>query len=223
MIITQRPRLEDQLKAFSKLDDSYGVVYGHGYEEDVKNGRLSLSKGVSASGKCFESFLSGWLNPGSVNPISPLIKSECYEIYRPDNSIYAEGEVLYIHLALTFKFFFLNKPLVVMSEHESRLGKSFKINLDSHSRSMQRLIDVNNLLLKDRKKVYRHLSDLKINNSWHCFRTNQETEWALENLYSAYIDAKIHSLLNKHFLISLLCLKLPNILQNLLNKILPRI
>jgi len=43
----------------SKLDDSYGVVYGHGYEEDVKNGRLSLLKGLSTSGKCLESFLSG--------------------------------------------------------------------------------------------------------------------------------------------------------------------
>ena len=216
-------KIQDQIKAFSKLDDSYGVVYGPGYEEDVTNGRLSLSKGVSTTGKCFESFLSGWLNPGSVNPISPLIKSECYEIYRPDNSIFAEGEVLYIHLALSFKFFFLNKPLVVMSEHESRLGKSFKRNLDSHSRSMQRLIDVNNLSPKDCKTVYRHLSDLKINCSWHCFRTNQETAWALENLYSAYIGAKIHSTLNKHFLISLLCLKLPTILQNLLNKILSRI
>ena len=110
-----------------------------------------------------------------------------------------------------------------MSEHESRLGKSFKINLDSHSRSMQRLIDVNNLSVKDSKKVYRHLSDLKINSSWHCFRTNQGIEWALENLYLAYIDAKMYSLLNKRFLISLLYLKLPNILQNLLNKILPKI
>ena len=213
-------KIEDQINAFSKLDDSYGVVYGPGYEEDVTNGRLSLSKGVSTSGKCFESFLSGWLNPGSVNPISPLVKSECYEIYRPDNSISTEGEVLYIHLALSFKFFFLNKPLVVMSEHESRLGKAFKINLDTHSRSMQRLIEANNLLPKDCKTVYRHLSDLKINCSWHCFRSNQEIAWAIENLYSAYSDAKIHSMLNKHFLISLFCLKLPTTLKILVNKIL---
>jgi len=61
-----------------------------------------------------------------------------------------------------------------MSEHESRLGKAFKINLDTHSRSMQRLIEANNLSPKDCKTVYCHLSDLKINCSWHCFRTNQE-------------------------------------------------
>lgn len=216
-------KIQDQMNAFSKLDSSYGVVYGPGYEENFSNGQLSLSKSISKSGQCFESFLLGWLNPGSVNPISPLVRSECYKVCRPDNSIFTEGECLYIHLAVSFKFFFLNKPLVVMSEHESRLGKAFKRNLDTHEKSMIRLLDENNLSPRDRKKVYRHISERKINCSWHCFRTNQETSWAIKNLYSAYSDSKTHSIINKHFLISLFCLQLPITFQRLINRILPRV
>ena len=216
-------KIQDQMNAFSKLDSSYGVVYGPGYEENVSSGQISLSKSISKSGQCFESFLLGWLNPGSVNPISPLVRSECYKVCRPDNSIFTEGECLYIHLAVSFKFFFLNKPLVVMSEHESRLGKAFKRNLDTHEKSMIRLLDENNLSPRDIKKVYRHLCELKINCSWHCFRTNQETSWAIKNLYSAYSNSKTHSIINKYFLISLFCLQLPITFQRLINQILPRV
>ena len=216
-------KIQDQMNAFSNLDSSYGIVYGPGYEENVSSGQLSLSKGVSSSGQCFESFLLGWLNPGSVNPISPLVRSECYKICRPDNSIFTEGEILYIHLALSFKFFFLNKPLVVMSEHELRFGKAYKRNLDTHVKSIERLLNKNNLSPRHVKRVYRHLSELKINCSWHCFRTNQDTSWALKNLYSAYANAKIHSILNKHFLVSLICLQLPITFQRLINQILPRV
>lgn len=218
-----KTKIQDQMNVFCELDDSYGVVYGPGYEKDIASGQFSLSKGVSASGNCFESFLLGWLNPGSINPISPMVRSKCYEIYRPDNSLFSEGEVLYIHLAISFKFFFLNQPLVVMSEHESRLGKAFKRNLYTHSRSMQRLINASNLSPENCRKVYRHLSELKINCSWHCFRTNQEAAWALENIYSAYLDAKIYTILNKYFFISWFCLKLPINLQKLINKILSRV
>lgn len=212
-------KIEDQIKIFKQLDSTYGVVYGPGYTENFFSKELTLCHGPRSSGNVLHSFFSGWLKNGSVIPISPLVKKEVYLKYRYDNSIFAEGEVLYMHIACKFKFHFLDKPLVVMTEHETNLGKAFKDNMESHEHSIFRLIRENYLSEESMKQAMAHLCELKIGSSWHAFRVGKEIKWAKKNLYEAFRMNKLRSFKNKYFFLSLLILHLPRKMQSFINTI----
>ena len=213
-------KIEDQLKIFKQLDSTYGVVYSPGYNENFFSKEFILCHGPRSSGNVLHSFFSGWLKEGSINPISPLVKKEVYEKYRYDPSLFAEGEVLYMHIACQFKFYFLDKPLVVMTKHEANLGKAFKVNMESHEHSIFRLIRENSLPEESLEKAMVHLCELKIGHSWHAFRVGKEIKWAKKNLHEAFIMDKLGSLTNKYFFLSLFMLPLPRRLQSIINAIL---
>jgi glycosyltransferase involved in cell wall biosynthesis len=212
-------KIEDQLKIFKKLDSTYGVVYSPGYTENFFSKKLTPCRGQNSSGNVLHSFFSGWLKNGSVIPISPLVKKVVYDKYRYDNSIFAEGEVLYIHIACKFKFHFLDKPLVVMTEHDTNLGKAFKDNMESHEHSIFRLIRENHLSEESMKHAIAHLCELKIGSSWHAFRVGKEIKWAKKNLYEAFKMSKLCSSKNKYFFPSLMMLHIPRKMQSFINTI----
>ena len=157
--------------------------------------------------------ISNWITDRNV-------KKEVYEKYRYDPSLFAEGEVLYMHIACQFKFYFLDKPLVVMTKHEANLGKAFKVNMESHEHSIFRLIRENSLPEESLEKAMVHLCELKIGHSWHAFRVGKEIKWAKKNLHEAFIMDKLGSLTNKYFFLSLFMLPLPRRLQSIINAIL---
>ena len=80
-------KVEVQMRAFDTLDQSYGVVYGPGYIHHISTDEKVLSSCMNYSGDCLHIFLSRWLKDGNINPISPLVRSKCYDNCRPDNSI----------------------------------------------------------------------------------------------------------------------------------------
>src|SRR2546428_10802584 len=65
---------------------------------------------------------------GFINPISPLIRRECFDRYPYHEDVFAEGEAIFLRFALTYRFHYLDEPLAVMREHDSNLGKAIKIN-----------------------------------------------------------------------------------------------
>ena len=217
-------KVEVQMRAFDKLDQSYGVVYGPGYIHHIATGEKVLSSCMNYSGDCLNIFLSRWLKDGSINPISPLVRSKCYDNCRPDNSISPlEAEALYLQLAVSYKFLYLEEPLVVMSEHESNLGKQIELNLSTHEKSILNLLQRNKLTKKTQQLVYSHLCEIKIINSWHCFRTNRNITWAKKLLKDAFTASSFSCVKNKYFSLSLLMLYLPEKIQIWINNILPKV
>jgi glycosyltransferase involved in cell wall biosynthesis len=214
-------KIEVQMQAFKSLDESYGVVYGPGYIYFALENKKVISNCLNYSGYCLEKFLVRWLKDGNINPISPLVRKDCYKHHRPDNAIFAEGEVLYLHLAVSYKFFYLNEPLVVMTDHESNFGKQIERNLGTHVQSILRLLKENDLDKKTEQLVYAHICERKLNDCWHCLRTNQNISWAKEILRSAFDTNKLSCVKNKFFWLSIFMLYLPKRFQKLINSLLP--
>ena len=217
-----RNKIEIQVNSFDNLDQSYGVVYGPGYSEDASTNKKTLSSSLSYSGFCLDIFLIKWLKEGNINPISPLVRRICYDSFRPSNSIFTEGEVLYLHIAFSYQFFYVNKPLVVMTDHESNFGKQIQRNLETHEKSIFRLIKENNLSKKTKKLAYYHLAERKIIDSWHCFRSNKNIAWGQKNLKDAFYISRMGCMQNKYFFFSLVTLFLPTKIRYLINYLLPR-
>lgn len=214
-------KIQTQMQAFNSLDKSYGVVYGPGYIYNVAYNKKVISSCLNYSGYCLEKFLVRWLKDGNINPISPLVRRDCYNLHRPDSEIFTEGEVLYLHLAVSFKFFYLDKPLVVMTDHEFNFGKQIESNLATHVKSILRLLKENNLPKKTEQLVYSHLCERKIIDCWHCFRANKNIPWAREVLKSAFTLSKLSCVKNKFFWLSFIMFFLPKNFQRLIAKLFP--
>ena len=213
-----------QMQAFDTVDKSYGVVYGPGYIHHIATGKKVLSSCLNYSGDCLDIFLSRWLKDGNINPISPLVRRECYDNCRPDNSISpSEAEVLYLQLAVSYKFLYLEEPLVVMAEHESNLGKQIELNLSTHEHSILNLIKRNKLSKKTYHLVHAHLCERKVIDSWHCFRTNRNIPWAKDLLKEAFAANSFSCIKNKYFSLSLVMLYLPEKIQSMINNLLPEV
>ena len=216
-------KVEVQMRAFDTLDQSYGVVYGPGYIYNVAYNKKVISSCLNYSGYCLEKFLVRWLKDGNINPISPLVRRDCYNLHRPDSEIFTEGEVLYLHLAVSFKFFYLDKPLVVMTDHEFNFGKQIESNLATHVKSILRLLKENNLPKKTEHLVHAHLCEIKIIASWHCFRTNRNIPWAKSLLKDAFTANSLSCIKNKYFSLSLVMFLSPEKIRNWINNILPKV
>lgn len=123
-------KLERQLDEFSRLSPDYGVVYSPSYRIDVLTGNRWVDPTLKRSGAVLkEMFLRGH-SEGFINPISPLIRRECFIRYPFHEDVFAEGETIFLRLAVTYKFRFLDEPLTVMREHSSNMGKAIKRNAE---------------------------------------------------------------------------------------------
>lgn len=122
-------KLERQLKAFSQLSSDYGVVYSPGYRVDDATGNRWMDLTLRSSGNVLEAMFLRAHSEGFINPISPLIRRECFLRYPFHEDVFAEGETIFLRFALSYKFHFLDEPLSVMREHATNFGKAIKFNV----------------------------------------------------------------------------------------------
>jgi len=122
-------KLERQVECFSRLGPEYGVVYSPGYRLDVRTGKTALDSSLKVSGDVLEALLLRHAE-GFINPISPLMRRACFERYPFQEDLFVEGESINLRFAMTFKFFLLDEPLVVMREHDTNIGKAIPANVD---------------------------------------------------------------------------------------------
>jgi glycosyltransferase involved in cell wall biosynthesis len=120
-------KLERQLQEFSTVSPDYGVVYSPGYRVDALSGRRWVEKTLTASGFILkEMFLRD--DEGFINPISPLVRRECFIDYPFHEDLFIEGENIFRRIAMKYKFQYLDEPLSVMREHAGNRGKAIKLN-----------------------------------------------------------------------------------------------
>lgn len=122
-------KLERQLLAFSKLAPDYGVVYSPGYRIDDRTGERWVDKTLKESGAILKDMFQ-CQNEGFINPISPLIRRECLIRNPFHEDVFVEGESIFLRIALTYKFHYIDEPLAVMREHASNMGKVIKRNAE---------------------------------------------------------------------------------------------
>ena len=120
-------KLKHQLEAFSLLTPEYGVVYSPSYRIDARTGQRWVDKTLKLSGSILKGMLRNH-HQGFINPISPLIRRQCFIMYPFHEDVFVEGESIFLRIAINYKFSYLEEPLSVMREHSSNMGKAIKRN-----------------------------------------------------------------------------------------------
>jgi len=114
-----------QVAAFGELPGDYGVVYAPGYRRNVETGAEWLDGTPSWSGWVLQSMLRDY-HRAWLNMDSPLVRRACYLRYPFDEDLFAEGEAVFLRMAIRYRFHPISVPLVVVREHRGQLGKAYE-------------------------------------------------------------------------------------------------
>lgn len=121
-------KLEKQLDCFSGLSTDYGVVHSPAYAINVFTGKKKVFRCINASGYILKQLFARY-HEGFINPITPLVRKECFERYPFYSNLFTEGEGIYFRVAMKYKFFYIDEPLAVMREHDRNMRFAKKKNV----------------------------------------------------------------------------------------------
>lgn len=172
--------VQKAIQTFSNLDETYGVVYTKGYRENVLTGKRWEEKLLTKSGNVLEHMLTHWFHGSQMNPISAISRRRAFESHPFLKTLFTEGESIYLRIALSEKFFYLDEPLVVMRDHASNIGKALKKNRETVLEVLRNLetekefpSSLGRELLQCRMDTYRHYA-------WQSIRVLEDRAWALQ-------------------------------------------
>ncbi len=178
-------KVERQVAAFATLPPDYGVVYSPGYRIDDRTGVRWLDRTLKRSGYVLEHMFTEHDNEGFINPISPLMRRECFERCPFHEDVFAEGETIFLRFALYFKFFYLDEPMSVMREHEFNVGKAIKVNISISLLLLDKLSKEPGFPRELQATFTRFRGDRLGVFGWLAIRMAADPQWARECFVSA--------------------------------------
>ena len=210
-------KLARQVACFSQLSSDYGVVYSPGYRLHVSTGRKTLDGSLKVSGSILEHLLLHHAD-GFVNPISPLMRRACFDRYPFQEDLFVEGESINLRFALTFKFHYLDEPLVVMREHDTNIGKAVKANLDRLMIVLDRLETNKDLPAASKTAVRVFRSRILRDAGWQGIRVVGDVRWA-KDCYRRAVEAYAWQRVHPRVVMGRMLALLPARSRALLNRI----
>ena len=172
-------KIEIQIAIFENLALDWGVVHGPGFREDVKTQERDLAPVTEAHGECLLDLLENF-SDGFINPISPLVRRECYLLNQSFEELFTEGEGVFFRFAMKYKFYYVDEPLVVMREHEKNMGKAIIKNGDVHSFCMNKIAEHPDFPIEYTGSLRKHESSHMFGVGFECFRGNLNIEKGVE-------------------------------------------
>jgi hypothetical protein len=131
-------KLERQLALFDSLPRDYGVVYAPALGVNVLTGRQWQHPSIGVSGAILGSMLRQF-EDGPIDMLSPLTRRHAL-LRRPfHEDLFAEGESVFLRLAMTEKFHFSPEPVVVLREHDRNIGKAIRRNHENFMQVLDRM------------------------------------------------------------------------------------
>lgn len=176
-------KLATQVAALSDAEEGIGVVYGPGLRRNMLTGDEWRERTIAGSGDVLSELLRGRGNGCFINPISPLVRRECFEQHPFYEDIFVEGENHYYRVATTHQFLHLPEPLVVMREHEHNMGKVIRRNWELLDEILRRLEGTPTLPRGAEGDVRRARADLHRRVAWIALRVAEDPAWARRCLY----------------------------------------
>lgn len=212
-------KLERQLAAFATLPDDYAVVYGPNEGLNVVTGRRWQHPCINASGSILRHFL---INHGDgfigMNP--PLTKKRYLERYPFFDDLFAEGEAVYIRIAMTGKFHYLAEPLTVMREHESNISKAVRRNHESFMQVVDRIERHPDFPAELRDELRHFRARIRRDAAWQAVRMGAVADlpWARQ-LFERAVGDQVTQALHPRTLIGYTMTLLPPTLRVQLNRL----
>lgn len=113
-------KLSLQVAKFNECSTDVGVVYGRGYRYFSDSEQTLPVELPMYRGWVLERFVR---ESNFVYPVTPMFRRKCFDFARPDESYRAEGEAIYLKLALKYQFEYVEDFVGVMRDHSYNTGK----------------------------------------------------------------------------------------------------
>lgn len=181
-------KLERQLGLFAALPRNFGVVYGPSRFRNQATGREWTSPFLALSGPALETLLRK-RSRCYPDMISPLTRRECFLRHPFDEAIFAEGEAIFLRIALTHPFHMDSRPVAVSRDTGENRGRAIPVNVRYHLASLDRLRkDEAYVPLRWDPVLRRHQAALWRDNAYLAARLGGDRAWiraALRELVSS--------------------------------------
>ena len=173
-------KLARQVAQFDALPREYGVVYGAATMLSALTGERWQADSFRESGEVLLGLLTlraRGRRDGNIDMLSPMARTECFRRYPFYEDVFAEGEVSLYKLAMSYRFFFLEGPTVVLRDHAANRGKAVRRNALMTSVCLERLgghpafpVECSDALRGARAALWAGLA-------WTSVRLDEESDW----------------------------------------------
>lgn len=137
-----------QIEKFLQCDSEVGLIYGRGLRYFVDTKKTIPVDMPMYRGWVLEKLIK---EPNFIYPITPMFKRECFEFARPDETYKAEGEAIYLKLAIKYKFDYVDEVVGVMRDHSYNTGKNISMMYSDNIRYWNEFFDRKDLTESVRK------------------------------------------------------------------------
>ena len=120
--------LERELAVFAARPPTVGVVYTSCLRWNVVTGERWLEHDLCLEGNIFHGLLTA--RRTYICPVSPLMRRACVDQYPYHEEVFWEAEALFLRIALSWEFAYVDEPLVVQREHPGNAGKAIRMGTD---------------------------------------------------------------------------------------------
>jgi len=120
-----------QVEKFLNSPKSVGVVYGKGARYFEDTGETKEMGYTLRRGKVIEHFLE---HGNFVYPATPMFRRSLFDVVKLDESYKAEGEAVYLKMALQCEFDYVDEVVAVMRDHSNNTGKDVRMMYEDNVR-----------------------------------------------------------------------------------------
>lgn len=131
-------KLELQVREFDRLPSRFGVVHGIAESFNDHSGEVWRQPPFRGSGRVLVPMLESFFT-AQLDMLSPLSRRECFLRYPFYEDVFAEGESVFLKLAMGYEFHFLDRPLVRMRNHAGNRGRALWRNAEITLECLERL------------------------------------------------------------------------------------
>jgi len=175
--------IETHLNELRVLPNKYGVVYSPNYVYNEITGTMFVEKGLfNKSGQVFNELIDAQIT-GFIHAFTPFLRKRVFDMVKHDETVFCEGEMIFIRIAEHFEFKYINiTPLLVSTDHDNNQGKNYKENSRSFYEQSYRLMS---LYPEMKYKIYEIISKMFVRNAWIATRIMDDKRWAFHCLFVA--------------------------------------
>lgn len=177
-------KLEKQIACIAHLPSEWGVVHGPSYGVTVSTGKKTIMCCINSSGYIMKDIFTRFFD-GFINPITPLIRRECLERYPFYEDLFTEGEGIFLKIAMSYKFYYLDEPLAVMREHYRNMRFASKRNAEITAATLDKLEKHKDLPADCLKDLRTFRGRILRNYAWQDVRFGNDRKWALNMFIKA--------------------------------------
>lgn len=177
-------KIEHQLRRFASLNDDYAVVYGPPRLRNEVTHDEWTGYSVAASGYVLRSLLLHHRR-GQIDMVSPLIRRAALVATPFYEDVFAEGEGIFLRLAVSHRFDYTPEPVAVLRDHGGNAGKALVRNHEMTMIGVDRLAADPRLGRREQRWVRAYRQHLELDYGWQGIRLDADLAWARRRLRTA--------------------------------------